>query len=56
MDKVLVTDRTRMLSDNGLAYVSRAFRDYLGIVGTKHFLGTPFHVQTNDKWRDATRR
>ena len=33
MDQVPVTDRTRLLSDNGPGYVSRAFRDYLGMVG-----------------------
>ena len=49
LDQVSVTDRTRLLSDNGLGYVSRAFRDYLGIVGIKHILATPFHPQTNGK-------
>ena len=47
MEKVPITDRTRLLSDNGLGYVSRAFRDYLGMVGIKHILATPFHPQTN---------
>ena len=29
MDQIPITDRTRLLSDNGPGYVSRAFRDYL---------------------------
>ena len=48
MDQVSVTDRTRLLSDNGPGYVSRAFRDYLGMVGIRHILAAPFHPQT---WR-----
>ena len=49
MDQVPVTDRTRLLSYNGPGYVSRAFRDYLGMVGIRHILVAPFHPQTNGK-------
>jgi len=33
MTEVPVEDRTKLLSDNGAGYVSRAFRDYLHLVG-----------------------
>ena len=49
VDRVSVRDRTRLLSDNGPGYVSRAFRDYLGMVGIRHILAAPFHPQTNGK-------
>ena len=49
MDRAPITDRTRLLSDNGPGYVSRAFRDYLGMVGIRHILAAPFHPQTNGK-------
>ena len=50
MDQVPIIDRTRLLSDNGPGYVSRAFRAYLGMVGTKHIImAAPFHPQTNGK-------
>ena len=39
VNKVPMEDRTRLLSDNGPGYVSRVFRDYLGMVGIKHILG-----------------
>jgi putative transposase len=35
MTDVPVENRTRLLSDNGAGYVSRAFRDYLNLVGIR---------------------
>ena len=49
MDRVPVTGRTRLLSDNGPGYVSRAFRDYVDMVGIRHILASHFHHQTNGK-------
>jgi transposase InsO family protein len=49
MTGVPVVDRTRLLSDNGSGYISRAFNDYLRLVGIAHIRSAPFHPQTNGK-------
>ena len=49
MTDVPVEDRTMLLSDNGLGYISRQFGDYLKLVGISHILVSLFHPQTNGK-------
>jgi putative transposase len=49
MTGVPVVDRTKLLSDNGSGYISRAFNDYLRLVGIDHIRSAPFHPQTNGK-------
>jgi putative transposase len=49
MTEVPLEDRIRLLSDNGSGYVSRAFRDYLSLVGICHIRTAPYHPQTNGK-------
>ena len=49
MTDVPLEDRTKLLSDNGSGYVSRAFREYMRVVGIRHVLEAPYHPQTNGK-------
>ena len=49
MTDVIVEDRTKLLSDNGAGYVSRAFRDYIHLVGIGHILAAPF--PSPDQWQ-----
>jgi putative transposase len=49
MADVPVEDRTTLLSDNGVGYISRQFGEYLRLVGIRHIVASPYHPQTNGK-------
>lgn len=49
MTDVPVEDRTVLLPDNGPGYVSRQFNEYLGLVGIRHIIASPYHPQANGK-------
>jgi putative transposase len=49
MTDVPLEDRTVLLSDNGPGYLSRQFSEYLGLVGIRHIIASPYHPQTNGK-------
>lgn len=44
-----VINRTRLLSDNGSCYVSKALKDYLDEQGIQHTRGKPYHPMTQGK-------
>ena len=49
MNDVPVEDRAKLLSDNGSGYISRAFQEYVQLVGIRHIFAAPYHPQTNGK-------
>jgi putative transposase len=46
---VKVKHRPRLLSDNGPAFVSQAFKEYLGRYKLTHIRGAPYHPMTQGK-------
>jgi len=49
LDRVRVRHRPRLLSDNGLSYVSGELRRFLEAQGMDHTRGTPYHPMTQGK-------
>lgn len=49
IDKVLIDNRVKLLSDNGSALASREFGDYLESKGIGHVCALLYHPQTNGK-------
>jgi putative transposase len=49
VDQIRVKHRSRLLSDNGPAYVSGELREYLGERRMAHSRGAPYHPQTQGK-------